>query len=178
MKKFLFLLCLFAIVEPSNADTQPIPKFEGSKEDAIATLRNSEFVDMLRYHEDISTNIDRFLNEVNKIVAVDSQERTQLETQMIAVIQNKEGDSMDRSLAYWPRGISPFIGSNILAVLEKNFSASEYEKLSEQLSSSLTAAASAYRFLCDLYDKEMGAVVGTPIDIPYYVKRVYDYFDI
>ena len=179
MKKSCFLLIVFVVTMISGGYAQNTPKFD-SKEEAITIVRNSEFINILRYlnDEDKSANVDRFINEVNKIVPVDSQKKEQLKTRLLFAVQGKIEDLSDFSLIHWSRGNSPYIGSGIFAVLKDNFSASEYDILSKQLPENLTIAASAYLYLSDLYKTLEGWVVGAPTDMPHYIEWVYEYFDI
>lgn len=177
----MFLFAAIVLFVSYSGYAQDLPKFEGSTEDAIGIVRNSYFVPMLTYAADTLLNIDRFIREVDKIVPVDRQKKGQLEIQLLSVLQKKEGYSMDWSLIYWPLGRAPFVGSNVDAVLKDNFSSSEYEKLSEQLSKNLITTISAYQFLFYLQKEELEKqdyfIIGFP-DNPRLIKGVYDYFDI
>ena len=154
------------------------PSFEGSKEETITILRNSEFLTILRYPADTLNNVNRFIDEVNKITILDLQKNELLKTELLSALQKKEGAWTDWTLICWPIRRPPFIGTSIDKVLKDKFSFSEYEKLSEQLSANLIRASSAYEYLTKLHmDMEEWVVRGF-IDGADYIDMIYKYFDI
>ncbi len=176
MKRILFLLTtLVAVAHWGNAQDRP---HIDSRDEAIAILKNSEFFDILRNPTDTINNIDRFVSEINRIVSIDQQQSNRLKAQILSVLQKKEGFPQDWSLIYWPLGQFPFVGSNINHVLKANFSASDYARLSDQLSKNLGTAVSAYARLAESHKtKENWASIGF-IDMPDYIKMIYEYFGI
>ena len=181
MKKIGFLLILFfSAVSYQSYAQYSVSKFEGSKEEAIAILRNSEFVNILRHVEDqdSSDNIDRFLVEVDRIVPMDRQKREVLKTKLLDV--PKKDTQIKRSgwLTRAPINFPPYITPNALKVLQETFSTSDYEKLEEQLTANQITAISAYEYLTEQHMVMEEWVIRGFISVPEYIEMIYDYFDI
>jgi hypothetical protein len=173
MKKLiisLFTVFMAATVHQGYAQNTP--------QEAIAILRVSGFIDILRNPTDTLANVDRFIGELNKIFPVDQQKHSLLKERILSVLRKKEGFSEDRSLIYWPLGQYPFVGSNIDRVLKDNFSISVCEKLSGQLAKNLKVTITAYEYLVKRHKiNENLAALGF-IDTPDYINMIYEYFDI
>lgn len=174
MKNLIFLLTVLMVTANiGNAQpwAKPIPAFNGTQDEAIAILRNSEFINIVRFAESEgpSGSVARFVVEVERIIPLDRQKQELITAQLLH-IRNR-----NNWLLGWPMGYVPFIESEILDVLKDNFSTEEYEKLSERLSANLTTAASAYYYLVNVHAN--WGVHGF-ITIPSYIERIYDYFDI
>jgi len=174
MKNLIFLATILLVTAHiGNAQpwAKPIPAFKGTQEEAIAILRNSEFVNILRVKkdEDPSASVARFIVEIERIIPLDKQKRELITEQLLRI--PKENGWM----IYWPLGYTPYIELEALDVLKENFSTEVYETLSEQLFVNLTAAASAYDYLTNVH-ADWG--VRGFIDIPNYIKMIYDHFDI
>ncbi|MDR2912670.1 MAG: hypothetical protein LBV38_05150 [Alistipes sp.] len=178
MKNFVFLLSAFFMLLPYCGYAQYGPKFEGSKEEAIAILRNNEFLDILRYPKDSLGNVERFINELSKIAPIEPQNSELLKRQLLSVIKKKEGYWTDWSLVCWPIGKLPFIGSGADKVLKDNFSVAEYEIMSEQLLANMITATATYAYLTELHMVMEEWVVRGFIDGSDYIEMIYDYFDI
>ena len=173
MKKWMFILfTVFTVATVYQGYAQNTPEKD------IAILRGSELLDILRHETDTLANIDRFVGEIHKIVPLDQQKSDLLKKGILAVLQKKEGWGKDWSLLYWPIGRSPFVGSNTNKLLKDNFSPSDYEKLSDQLSKELETAVSAYKRLTELHKTRENWVSLGFISLPDYIQMIYEYFDI
>ena len=178
MKKIGFLIVmLFSAVSYHSYAQHSVPKFEGSKEEAIAILRNSEFINILRHVEDqdSSDNIDRFLVEVDRIVPMDRQKREALKAKLLDVPPK---DIRAQSWLMHTAINVPSIAPSILKILEETFSASDYEKLEEQLTANQITAISAYEYLTEQHMVMEEWVIRGFISLPEYIEMIYDYFDI
>lgn len=177
MRKIIFLLT--ALVTATFCYSQSISQIN-SKEDAIAILTHNNLFDILRYPADSVANVDRFVREINQVIPLDPQKSNQLKAQLLSVLQKKEGFSEHWSLLYWPVEQTPILGTNIRAVLKDNFSNSEYEKITSQISNKLSIAQTAYRFLVS-YQRERQSEEDRMISFSSnaeYLKQVYEYFGI
>ncbi len=179
MKKVTNFLASFARYLFSGGHVQNTNN-PGDKEESVKILKNSEFINILRHSADeyAFDNVDRFIVEINKIIPVDQLKKKVLKTELLSVIQEKKGVSHDWYLVFLPWGETPYIGQDIYNVLKNNFSASDYGRLSNQLSNNLTAAYYAYDYLAKLYTVEKGNGVRGFIDKPEYIDMIYQYFGI
>ena len=131
-----------------------------------------------RTDEDSSANVDRFLIEVERVMPLDQQKRELLKSQMIDIPRKDTRIKGSGWLLGYYSSAPPMIGRSLLAVLKDNFSDSEYELLSEQLSANLTKAVSAYEYLTELKMAEEGQTIRVVTGLPNEIPRLYKYFDI
>jgi hypothetical protein len=173
MKKLIVsLFTVFTVVTAYQSHAQNTPEKD------IAILRSSELLDILRLNTDILANVDRFVGEIHKIVPLNQQKSDFLKKEMLAILQKQEGGAENWSLLYWPIDRSPFLGSSIDKLLKDNFSPSDYEKLSDQLSTKLETAVSAYNRLTELHKTRVDAVDFCLNSMARYIQMIYEYFGI
>jgi len=175
----VFLFTVFLAITHSHYAQGTVPI--DSKEEAIAILKANNFMEILRNPTDTLTNIDRFIKEIDKIIPINQEKISILKTQILPALQNRDRDSQYWSLLFWPwHAGSLHVGLNVNHILKSNFSITDYEKISEQLSCNLTKTNEAYLYLARVRNKELTGEE-SPLITPgsrESLENVYSYFGI
>lgn len=97
------LIGLFAVVmviiNCGFSQNSASPQF--TKETAIATLRANYLFMYFKSTEDTTANINRFIDDVNKIVPVDNGKRNVLRTQILAAIRQATEKIVPRDMMFY-----------------------------------------------------------------------------
>jgi hypothetical protein len=160
MKKIV--LFLFAILVISNcgfSQNNEAPKFD-SKEDAIKALKENYLYMYFKNPEDTIANIDRFIDEVNKIVPFDNEKRINIKASILSEIkQTEKSMTVNHVLGLNTYNIPNFIpvmGINVNDILKSSFSSSDYEKIHDGILKDRINTRFAYNYLSQLYKEKKG----------------------
>jgi|GEM_PF-3491098 len=159
--KLLFVAFLFSALSAGSAFSQnnEAPRF--TKDEAIAVLRANYLFMYFKNPEDTTANIDRFIDNVDRIVPVDADKRVRLKTLILSVLNNM-GPREPTANAELSQLLDVeqnmnyilLMGIGIGDILKHNFTLAEYETIYNELISERHTAKIAYYNLSKLYKEE------------------------
>lgn len=120
-----------------------------SEEQAIEELRSSNFLDIYKSEPHDPMNVERLIEEVEKIVPLEKPKKARLNEQLSDVPGN---------MVEWSFSRPPFISTEVEGILRDNFTADEYNRLSAAFAEKLIAMKVAYGYLSSLFQKRKGVV--------------------
>ena len=161
MKKNVLFLFATVVIWICCGFGQSYESHQFTKEEAITVIKESYLFMWFRYPKDTVANINRLVDNINKVVPVSNEKRGEVIASILFEIRQTEkilsvNDVLDSR--GWQQRVNlpnfiPIMGINANDIIKSSFSSSDYEKIYDRLVNDRIHARNAYGYLFQLYNE-------------------------